>query len=134
MAKRNPVIRVAHVRYSPNGKIYSARCERRDIQRGSLVEVLFDGATYQDAEVVAVSFQRWQCKDVVLNLKNEVEYHMNSDGTMNRVVRRRPEFEVNDAGEMLQIYEAAAGEDEQDAYLGDGVWITSTGVLKDRGR
>jgi hypothetical protein len=135
MTKRNPLIRVAHIKYSPQGSIYSARCDRRDIEPGNEVEVLFKGDTYQRAEVVGISFERWQCRDVVLNLVSEVRWIMNPDGTMSRSVIE-PEFDkVGDAGEdMRDVYEAASSGDGGDAYLSDGLWISPDGTIKDKGR
>ena len=36
--------------------------------------------------------------------------------------------------EMREIYEAISLGDGEDAYLGDGIWISSDGSLDDRGR
>lgn len=36
--------------------------------------------------------------------------------------------------EMREIYEAISLDDGEDAYLGDGIWISSDGSLDDRGR
>ena len=35
-------------------------------------------------------------------------------------------------GEMREIYQAVSGEDGEDAYLGDGVWISPSGQLDHR--
>lgn len=71
--KRPKMIRVAFIRYSRNGKVYCARCDRRDISSGDQVEVLTSDGTYLDATVVDVVFRRWGCKDTVVNLSNEVQ-------------------------------------------------------------
>lgn len=42
--------------------------------------------------------------------------------------------EAADRNVMKQIYHATSSGDGEDAYLGDGVWISSSGSLDDRGR
>ena len=149
-------MRVAFVRYSPNGKAYPARCDRTDIVDGHEVEVLMRGqsedAYYMEGVVERIEFQRWHCTCRVANLLSEVEYTISDEGMFDRKVnlasakvytvpdwneRKRGYYESLSSSvrdEMQDIYEAAAGNDGEDAYLGDGMWITPDGDLDDRGR
>ena len=77
--KRASLVRVAFIKYSTCGKVYSASCDRKDIVAGDLVEVLSSNGTYLDAEVVDVAHHRWRCKDTVVNLTSEVHTSMGFD-------------------------------------------------------
>lgn len=150
------LIRVAFVRFSPNGKAYPARCDRVDILCGHEVEVLMraqsDNAYYMDGVVERVESHRWHCTCQVANLLSEVEYSISDDGHFHRKVNRASAkvYTISDwnerksryheslplsaRDEMREIYEAAAGNDGEVAYLNDGMWITPDGDLDDRGR
>lgn len=149
------LVRVAFVRFSPNGKSYPARCDRRDIAEGHEVEVLMraesEDAYYMNGVIDSIEFHRWYCTCRVENLISEVEYSISDDGEFERKVNLSPAkvYAVADwterkrayyeslspsvRNEMRDIYDAAAGEDGEDAYLGDGVWIRPDGSLDDRG-
>jgi hypothetical protein len=71
-----PLVRVAFVKYSPQGKVYSARCERDDLVAGDMVEVLDSDNVYKTAEIVGIDHHRWSCKDRVANRADEVEYRI----------------------------------------------------------
>lgn len=77
--KRAPMIRVAFIKYTPYGKVYSARCDRTDIVVGDHVELLASNGTYMDAEVVDITHQRWRCKDSIVNLASEVHTAISLD-------------------------------------------------------
>lgn len=150
------LVRVAFVRYSPNGKAYPARCDRTDIVEGNEVDVLMraesEDAYYMNGVVDRIEFHRWHCTCRVANLLSEVDYSISDDGLFDRRVnldsgkvytvadwaaRKKVYYEglsssVRD--EMQDIYDAAAGNEGEDAYLGDGMWITPDGSLEDRGR
>ncbi len=50
-------------------------------------------------------------------------------------IRNLPQSSACEArNEMIEIYEAVSPGDDEDAYLGDGMWIRSDGSLDDRGR
>ena len=153
---KNPLIRVAHVRFSPNGKTYPTRCDRQDIREGHEVEVLMradsEDAYFMDGVVDSISHHRWNCSCRVVNLTSEVEYSITADGIFDRkvTVKSASVYSIADwrerkgryydslpasaRNEMREIYDAAAGEDGEDAYLGDGMWIRSDGTLEDEGR
>ena len=83
--------RVAIIQYSPQGKEFSARCGRQDINEGDEVEVLTHDDTYLPARVVRIQHEHWRCRDRVVNLASEVTYAIDTDGTFIRTVRpRRP--------------------------------------------
>lgn len=148
--------RVAFVRFSPNGKAYPTRCDRSDIVEGNEVEVLMrsesNGAYYMDGVVDRIEFHRWHCSCRVVNLLGEVEYTISDDGVFERHVnlasakvyavpdwseRKQGYYETLSSGardEMRGIYDAVVGKDGEDAYLGDGMWITPEGDIDDRGR
>lgn len=150
------LVRVAFVRYSPNGKAYPARCDRRDIVVGDEVDVLMraesDDAYYMDGVVDRIELHRWHCTCRVENLVNEVEYSFLEDGFLDRKVISSPNrvISVPDwnarkaryydhlspgvRDEMRDIYDAVAGKEGEDAYLGDGMWIRPDGSLDDRGQ
>ncbi len=89
---------------------------------------------------------------MVVNLTSEVEYSVTADCTFERKVKlpTAPVYSIADwrekknqyykglsvsaRSEMRDIYEAAAGNDGEDAYLGDGIWIKPDGSLDDRDR
>jgi len=77
--KRAALVRVAFIKYAPGGKVYCARCDRKDIGAGDLVEVLASDGTYLDAEVVNIAHHRWSCKDTVVNLASEVHTSIGLD-------------------------------------------------------
>jgi hypothetical protein len=77
--KRAALIRVAFIKYAPAGKVYCARCDRKDIGAGAVVEVLTTDGTYLDAEVVDIAHHRWSCKDTVVNLASEVHTSIGLD-------------------------------------------------------
>lgn len=153
---QTPLIRVAHVRFTPKGKSYATRCDREDILVGHEVEVLMHAVTekayYIDGMVTAVSHQRWNCSCHTVNHVCELEYIIDDDGLLDRKINLNinpeppsadwqvqresyyntlPESSKN---EMREIYNAIAHEDGEDAYLGDGIWISADGSLDDRGR
>ncbi|MCP5283768.1 MAG: hypothetical protein H6933_02600 [Burkholderiaceae bacterium] len=153
---RTKLIRVAFVRFSPMGKAYPTRCDRRDIEEGSEVEVLMraesDDPYYMNGVVERIEFHRWNCTCRVDCLVGEAEYFITEDGEFGRRLNL-PSAQVYEASdwmerkrayygslsesardEMKGIYRASAGEDGEDAYLGDGVWIRPDGSLDDRGR
>ena len=151
---KNRLIRVAFVKFSPNGKAYPTRCDREDICEGDEVEVLMRAnsvdAYYMEGTVDSMAHHRWNCTCRVENLTNEVEYSFTKDGIFNREVKlptaqvhsisawrekKKKYYEslpVSAQSEMREIYEAVAGNDGDDAYLGDGVWIKPDGSLDDR--
>lgn len=153
---RTKLIRVEFIRYSPNGNSYPAFCEHQDIGVWDEVEVLMransEKAYHMNGTIDQVEFHRWQCTCRVECLVSEVEYYINEDEEFDRRINA-PSARIDDAtdwtakkngcyssppqsarDEMREIYEAATGEDGEDAYLGDGVWITPDGKLDDRGR
>ena len=160
----NPIIRVAHVKFSPNGKSYPARCDRDDILEGHNVEVLMRAGTneacYMNAEVTSISRQRWNCSCHVVNHAHEVEYSFENSVEEGFVMHRTvdltkklitPNSELesertsqkkqynNDipessCSEMQELYEAIAHDDGEDVYLCDGVWMSADGSIHDRGR
>lgn len=152
----NRLIRVAFVKFSANGKAYRTRCDREDIREGDEVEVLMRAnsadAYYMDGTVDSIAYHSWNCTCRVVNLIGEVEYSITDDGTFHRRVKlptapvysiadwrekKRQYYEglsVSARSEMRDIYEATAGNDGEDAYLGDGLWIKPDGSLDDRDR
>lgn len=111
-----------------------------------------EDAYYIDGVVDSISYERWNCTCRVVNLTSEVEYSMTTDGMFDRQVKavaapvysiaawkakKKGYYEGLSASarrEMRDIYDAAAGENGEDAYLGDGVWIKPDGSLDDRER
>lgn len=152
---QNKLVRVAFVRFSPQGKSYPALCNRRDIVEGDQVEVLMsaesDRPYYMNGVIDHIELLRWHCSCRVECLVREVEYSITKDGKFERKVnlpsatvyevaawneRKRAYYEARSSAarnEMRDIYDAVVGEDGEDAYLGDGVWITPDGSLDDRG-
>jgi hypothetical protein len=56
-------------------------------------------------------------------------------GLLHEQVQAGERVESEDRRELREIYEAIAPDDSgEDAYLGDGVWMSSDGRLKDLGR
>lgn len=153
---KNRLIRVAFVKFSANGKTYPTRCDREDIREGNEVEVLMRAnsadAYYMDGTVESIAHRRWNCTCRITNLTSEVEYAITDDFTVDRKVklptapvyslaerreRKKQYYEglsVSARSEMLDLYEAVAGNDGEDAYLSNGVWIKPDGSLDDRGR
>lgn len=151
---KNRLIRVAFVKLSPNGKAYPTRCEREDIGVGQEVEVLMRAnsadAYYMDGTVDSIAYHRWNCTCRVVNLTSEVEYSIKDDGMFYRKVnlpaapvysiadwreKKKQYYEslsVSARSEMRDIYEAVAGNDGEDAYLNNGIWIKPDGSLDDR--
>lgn len=154
MGKAN-LVRVAFVRFSLSGKSYPARCDRRDIREGDEVEVLMradsESPYYLRGIIENIQFERWTCSCRIDNLTSEIKYSFSSDGYLDREVnlssariysvldwseRKRGYFARKSAfgrNEMQDVYDAVAGDDGEDAYLGDGVWLSSEGSLHDRG-
>lgn len=154
--KKSKQVRVAHVRFSSTGKAYPTRCDREDIREGNEVEVLMransDASYYMEGIIDTISYHRWHCTCHVVNLISEVEYSITDDGMFDRKVNlpAAPVYSIADwkerkkgyneglspdvRSEMRDIYEAVAGNDGENAYLSDGVWITPDGSLDDRGR
>lgn len=150
----NRLVRVAFVKFSPNGKAYPARCDREDIREGHEVEVLMRAnsadAYYIDGTVIAIAHRQWNCRSHVVNLTSEIDYSISDDGMFERKVRlpTAPVYSIKEwqekkkrynaslavsaQNEMRDIFEAVAGDDGEDAYLGDGIWITADGSLDDR--
>lgn len=128
-------------------------CPREDLGVDDEVEVLLrphdsDG-TYMDGIITGVTWQRWNCRSQVLNHRSEVSYTIDdtdgfkwirhvdltrrADNTTEQSERKRtPYSEPSARNEMLEIYDAIAGEDGEDAYLGDGVWIRPDGSVTSR--
>ena len=152
---QNPLVRVAHVKFSRNGKAYPTRCNREDIREGHDVEVLMraesDDAYYIDGVVDSISHQRWHCTCRVANLTSEVEYSVTDDGMFDRKVKLnvasvysidawrkkkegyRESLSHSAQREMREVYEATKCEDGEDGYLCDGIWVRPDGSLDDRG-
>lgn len=59
------------------------------------------------------------------------EIYKSSVGKSNNVRKADKRREASDA---LDLYDAICIEDGEDVYLGDGLWITSSGSTEDRGR
>ena len=153
---KNKLIRVAFVKFAPNGNTYPTRCDRDDIYEGNEVEVLMransEDAYYIEGTVDSIEYHRWNCTCRVMNLTSEVEYSFTDDGIFHREVRlpiaqvystqawneKKKQYyaslPVSAQSEMRQIYEAVAGNHGKDANLGDGIWIKPDGSLDDRGR
>ena len=74
MSKKQPMIRVAMVQYSPRGKAYPARCERRDIGAGDEVELVTRDGRQERVMVVDISHHRWGCGDYVRRLASEADW------------------------------------------------------------
>jgi len=151
---KNRLIRIAFIKFSANGKVYPTRCDREDIREGHEVEVLMransDDAYYMDGTVDSITYQRWNCTCLVVNLTCEVEYSITDDWMVDRKIKspsadvhsiadwrekKKRYYEgisVSARSEMQDIYEAVAGNDGEDAYLGGGVWIKPDGSLDDR--
>jgi hypothetical protein len=147
---QNKLVRVAFVRFSPQGKSYPALCNRRDIVEGDQVAVLMsaesDRSYSMNGVIDYIELHRWHCTCRVECLVNEIEYSITKDGKLERNVdspsptvyevaarneRKRAHYEARN--EMQALYEAVAGEEGEDAYLGDGVWIRPDGSFDDRG-
>lgn len=128
-------------------------CPREDLGVNDQVEVLLrphkPDATYMDGVITGVTWQRWNCRSQVLNHLSEVSYTIDdSDGfkwirhvdltrradkaTEQSQRKRAPYSEPSARDEMLQIYDAVAGEDGEDAYLCDGMWIRPDGSVENR--
>lgn len=152
---KKPIVRIAYVRFSPNGKSYPTKCERKDILVGSEVEVLMSAdkqPQYMFGVVTSISHQRWNLSCHVSNLECEIEYIINSNGQFERVVdlTKKPTphqsnlnikkiqysqlLPQSSSREMQNIYEAVSTEEGEFAYLGDGVWINSDEKFEDDGR
>ncbi|MGG6261763.1 hypothetical protein ACQ259_16845 [Stutzerimonas stutzeri] len=155
---RKPLARVAFVQLYPQGKSYAMRCDREDLGVGDEVEVCMYAGTeraYFDTGLITdVSYQRWECSCHVVNHRDEVTYSISSENgfSFQRKVdvtarRQRTHSEREEErqiyldsltsqarDEMVEIYEAIAPEDGEDAYLGDGIWIRADGTMDDRGR
>lgn len=152
---KTPLIRVAHVKFSPNGTAYPTRCDRQDIREGHEVDVLMradsENAYFMNGLVDSISHHRWSCSCRVANLTSEVEYSITADGMFDRKVtsksstvhstadwlerkgRYYDSLPASARDEMREIYDAVAAEDGEDAYLGDGLWIKPDGDIEDRG-
>ena len=148
-----PLIRVAFVKFSPQGKSYALRCNREDIDVGDNVEVLMHADSertfYMEGVITAISRERWNCRSRVVNLISEVEYEIDADFNIIRTIKpcnasvesmvawraRKRKYQdglpQSHRAELRRIYEELAHEDGQPAYLGDGVWITPSGDLED---
>lgn len=160
---RTPLARIAYVQFSPQGKSYPLACEREDIGPGDEVDVcMFVGtpkAFNMDGVVTSIAYERWECRSRVEYLTREVSYTLDENFVFTRTINVAPSTATPDgrvvpldrlraerrkryAGtlpkahrtEMQDIYDAVAGEEGCDAYLGDGVWISPDGSLDDRGR
>ena len=153
---KNTIARVAFVRFTTMGKLYPARCDRIDILEGHNVEVLMraesENAYYITGVIEHIEFHRWHCSCRIENLVDEVEYYFTKNGMFEREINLRSanpygvvESKEREEGrtdnlslsvrrEMQDIYQAIAGEDGEDAYLSDGVWIRPDGSLDDCGR
>ena len=156
MMSKKRLIRVAFVKFSEHGKTYPTRCDREDIREGNEVEVLMRAnsadAYYMDGTIESIAHHRWNCTCRVMNLTSEVEYTIADDFTVDRKVnlpaapvysiadrreKKKKYYEglsVSARSEMRDLYEAVSGNDGEDAYLSDGVWIKPDGSLDDRGR
>lgn len=126
-------------------------CPRKDLGANDQVEVLLHAdspnATYMDGVITEVTWQRWECRSKVLNCLSEVTYTIDDTDGLKWVrhvdlMRRAgktaelsepkiaPYLKQPTRDEMLHIYEATAGEEGEDAYLCDGVWISHDGLVK----
>lgn len=155
---RTPIVRVAFVQLSPQGKSYAMRCDREDLGVGDEVEVCMYAATeraYYDTGVITdISHHRWECSCHVANHRDEVTYSVSTENGFSflrkvdistrkqrspseREAERRiylDSLSSQARDEMVEIYEAIAPEEGEDAYLGDGIWIRADGTMDDRGR
>ena len=154
--RKKPRVRIAWVKFSPKGRSYPMRCDREDIYEGHAVEMLryadSERAYYDDGVVTSIVHERWACKSRVVNHANEVIYSIGSDVQFVRDVdlsrppippsaewhshkskyyNTVPETTRND---MSDIYDAISNGDGEDAYVGDGIWISPNGKMEDRGR
>lgn len=106
-----------------------------------------------DGVVTEILHERWNCSCHVVNLTSEVEYSMGADGILIRDLKASPAqspisiaswrarklkyqegLPSSDRSELRRIYENMASVKGESTYLGDGVWITPSGDLEDRGR
>lgn len=155
---KTPFSRIAFVQLSPNGRSYPMRCTREDLVVGDHVEVeMYAGterAYLDDGVITEITIQRWNCRCHVVNHRDEVSYSIDDTNGFQWVrhvdltKRQKKPLEqwkrekapylnslpASARDEMRAIYEAVEGEDGQDAYLGDGMWIKPDGSLEDRGR
>jgi hypothetical protein len=148
-----PLKRIAYVRLSENGTSYPMLCPREDLDVDDEVEVLLrphdSDSTYMDGTITGVTWQRWDCRSQVLNHRSEVSYTIDdtdgfkwirqvdltrgADNATEQAERKwTPYSELSTRDEMLEMYDAVAGEDGEDAYLGDGVLIRPDGSVKSR--
>jgi hypothetical protein len=132
MAK-TPYTRIAIVEF-PNGKEYVTRCPRADIVEGCQVSVLMHPySAYPervDGAVVAIQWERWQCKHVTDLLASEVpDFDLGEDYAN---FREKMHLQAQTRDEMRQIYDDLELGDGEDVYLSDGVWLTRSGALTAR--
>lgn len=149
--KHQKLVRVAFVRYRPNGNAYATRCDRTDIIAGHEVEVsMVDelGRThYVDGVIDRIEFHKWNCRHQVDCLKSEVEYTASLDemeidrkvslaiipSAENNSERQIHYYNENRSfssrGDMQDIYDAVSSGDGEDTYLSDGMWIRSDGSI-----
>ena len=131
-------------------------CPRTDLGIGDPVEVeMYAGtkrAYFNDGLITDIVFQRWDCSCRVVNHRDEVSYSIDVTGDSFWIrhvdlakrqhkpidqwkQEKAPYFAslpASSRDEMRAIYAAVEGEDGEDAYLGDGMWIKSDGSLEDR--
>lgn len=155
--KMTPLNRIAYVQLSPQSKSYAMHCAREDLGIGDHVEAeMYAGserAYFIQGLITDITFERWNCRCRVVNHVDEVDYsiddsngfawvrHVDLTKRQNKPLeqRRREKAQylaslpASAQDEMKAIYEAVEGEDGEDAYLGDGMWIRPDGSLEDRG-
>ena len=104
------LVRIAYVRFTPQGSDHVAQCDREDIGVGAKVEVLMHAdtpqPTRQTAVVVGIAHERWSCRCRVDNLCSEVSYTFEGEPKM---LRRT----VSAAGLAAQARAARPAEVEQ---------------------
>jgi len=132
MAK-TPYTRIAIVEF-PNGKPYNTRCPRTDIVEGCQVSVLMHPSSANpervDGTVVAIQWERWNCKHVTDLLASEVpDFDLGEDYAK---FMEKIRLQAQARHEMRQIYDDLELGDGEDVYLSDGVWLTQHGTLTAR--
>lgn len=148
-----PLKRIAYVRLSQNRTSYLMLCPREDLGMDDEVEVLLrphdSDSTYMDGTITGVTWQRWNCHSQVLNHRSEVSYTIDdtdgfkrirhidltrgADNATEQAERKWSSYsEPSTRDETLEMYDAVAGEDGEDTYLDDGVWIRPDGSVESR--
>lgn len=151
-----PIQRIAYVKLSQQGKSYPMQCNREDLGVGDSVEVVMHVNTgnehFNEGIITSIAYKRWDCSCRVVNHQDEVSYSImpgkefipiRTVNLSNRTNKTVTLFEEDDESylesqssrsDMKEIYESIAQGDNEDAYLGDGVWLKPNGCTVDRGR